>query len=96
MVPVAPAWTGWRCGDGAGTGAAVSAGRDPMTHDGIGDGDAGQLIRLSGTPAAACCGAPAGGPARVEESSVEDRPAGNMPVVGSGGGGRWGCGGGGG
>jgi hypothetical protein len=32
---------GWRCGDGAGTGAAVSAGRDPMTHDSIDDGDAG-------------------------------------------------------
>jgi hypothetical protein len=93
---VAPAWTGRHCGDGAGTGAAVSAGRDPMTHDGIGDGDVGQLIRLSGTPAAACCGTPAGGPARVEESGVEDRPAGSMPVVGSGAGGRWGCGGGGG
>jgi hypothetical protein len=44
----------------------------------------------------ACCGTPAGGPARVEESGVEDRPAGSMPVVGSGAGGRWGCGGGGG
>jgi hypothetical protein len=67
-----------------------------MTHDGINDGDAGQLIRLSGTPAAACCGAPVGGPVRVEESGVEDRPAVNMSVVGSGVGGRWGCGGGGG
>jgi hypothetical protein len=85
---VAPAWTGWRCGDGAGTGAAVSAGRDPMTHDGIGDDDAGQLIRLSGTPAVACCGTPAGGLARVEESGIEDRPAKSMPVVGSGAGGR--------
>jgi hypothetical protein len=89
---VAPAWAGMRCGEGTGTGAAVSASRDPMTHDGIGDGDAGQLIRLSGTPAAACCGAPA----RVEEAGVEDRPAGSTPVVGSGAGGRWGCGGGGG
>jgi hypothetical protein len=32
-----------------------------MAHDGIGDGDAGQLIRLNGTPAAAGCGTPAGG-----------------------------------
>jgi hypothetical protein len=89
---MAPAWTGWRCCEGAGTGADGSAGRDPIAHDGIGDGDVGQLIRLSGTPVAACCGAPAGGPTRVEESGgVEDRP-----VVGSGVGGRWGCGGGGG
>jgi hypothetical protein len=89
---VAPAWTGWSCGEGASAGADGSAVRDPIAHDGIGDGDAGQLIRLSGTPAAACCEAPTGGPARVEESSdVEDRP-----VVGSGVGGRWGCGGGGG
>jgi hypothetical protein len=72
------------------------AGRDPMTHDGISDGDASQLIRQSGTPAAACCGAPVGGPARVEEAGVEDRPAGSTLVVGSGAGGRWGCGGGGG
>jgi hypothetical protein len=90
---VAPTWAGRRCGEGTGTGAAVSAGRDPMTHDGIGDGDAGQVIRLSGTPAAACCGAPAGGLTRVEEADVEDRPAGSTPVIGSGAGGRWGCGG---
>jgi hypothetical protein len=74
----------------------LSAGRDPMTHDGIGEGDAGQLIRLSRTPTVACCGAPAGGPARVEEAGVEDRPAGSTPVVGSGASERWGCGGGGG
>jgi hypothetical protein len=67
-----------------------------MTHDGIGDGDASQLIWLSGTPAAAYCGTPAGDSTRVEEADVEDRPAGSMPVIGSGAGGRWGCGGGGG
>jgi hypothetical protein len=94
---VAPAWTGWHCGKGAGAGADGSAGRDPIAHDGISDGDAGQLIRLSGTPAVACCGTPAGGPTRVEESGgVEDRPAVSRPVVGSRVGGRWGCGGGGG
>jgi hypothetical protein len=93
---VAPVWTGRRCGDGAGTGATVSAGRGPMTHAGIGDGDASQLIQLSATPVAASCGTPAGGPIRVEEGGVEDRPAGSMPVVGIGAGGRWGCGGGGG
>jgi hypothetical protein len=94
---VAPTWTDWHCGKGAGAGADGSAGRDPIAHDGISDSDAGQLIRLSGTPAVDYCGTPAGGPTRVEESGgVEDRPAVSRPVVGSGVRGRWGCGGGGG
>jgi hypothetical protein len=44
----------------------------------------------------ACSGAPAEGLAQVEEiSGVDDRPAVDSPVVGSGGGGGCGCGGGG-